>query len=86
MVAATSVTCRRASDRTTAPVVASHIPRVRAPGLSRPNEPRQMPSGERHHRRAAGHGRRPTLIVRSNDGCQVAGLIDVTSILSPPLV
>ena len=39
MVAATSVTCRRASDRTTALVVASRIPRVRPPGLSRPARP-----------------------------------------------
>ena len=36
--------------------------------------------------KAAGHGRRPTLIVTSNDGRQVAGLIDVMSILSPALV
>ena len=45
-----------------------------------------MVSGEHHHRKAAGHGRRPTLIVTSNDGRQVAGLIDVMSILSPALV
>ena len=39
MVGVTSVTQRRASDRTTALVVASRIPRVRTPGLSRPAQP-----------------------------------------------
>lgn len=94
MVAVTSVTGRRWSDRATALVVASRIPRVRTPGLSRPAQPvpRRQGSPEINENRCgwalllASRRRRPARVRgRTSGRCESAGALAVCVVVASVL-